>query len=391
MNISDLLTQYRDETGIGDAKLANKAQDIFPDWTFHRSNIRNWREGYSKTVRDWQPLVVLGYIMQLEKDVMNDILYQNGHESLKQLQVDAPDGLSKVFDFWLLDHLLQHDELDKSTITTQTKNIQVIDLIRNVWQVILFYKKFAYVVIIGFVFLVTIYGIYNFFNLATAGQTGWYVNSFENDDVDAIFINNQLVDVSYRDFDLGWVNVNPYLVDDNIITLAHLNGPSFGKWHFELRYDGDLVFIEKNETDDDYSTLLVRQLEIQQNVGHVREVPIPNIFNPQVDDTWAILINADDVGFVLVNGYVAVGAYNSGFGDFDFQDISQFIKTGENKFEIVLWNFEEWFYYDVTIIKNDDILWRGRERSNSNNHDEQTGQVKYLCLIIVEDNTFDTC
>ena len=75
-HFSMMLRQYMDVAGYsGTARLANRVNDVFESPGFlHRGTIANWLNGHIKYVRNWQKLVAVGVVLNLDIAEMNMLL-----------------------------------------------------------------------------------------------------------------------------------------------------------------------------------------------------------------------------------------------------------------------------------------------------------------------------
>ncbi len=232
---------------------------------------------------------------------------------------------------------------------------------------------------------------YYFLDRYQVGQRGWRVRAFRNDDIDAILVNQQIVGVTYRRTNSGWINIDNYLTNDNnTISLVHLNGSGPGDWEFEIRHNSILKWHDSGQTTLTYTTTLVRNLNINEN-GDIYELELPDSIDENRHGKWEVLFEAEDFGLLLVNGFVAAGTYKSGFGEFSSQDISKFITNGENKFEMLIWSSSGLYTYDINISRDGSILWKRANRNHSLTLTTNPGQVEKICIIINENSLVTNC
>lgn len=100
-SLADLLEQYMQERNIRDARLATLCNEISQSHEFiHRSTIRNWRMGASKTVKDWRQLVVISSALRLDEELATQLLLAGGCASIRDLRTVATDEQQRLFASW---------------------------------------------------------------------------------------------------------------------------------------------------------------------------------------------------------------------------------------------------------------------------------------------------
>lgn len=85
--LAELLRRHKAATQFGDAKLARLCCEFADDPLFvHRSNIRNWATGQSRSAQNWRQIATLATVLGLDRDQANELLDAAGCSSLDQVQ-----------------------------------------------------------------------------------------------------------------------------------------------------------------------------------------------------------------------------------------------------------------------------------------------------------------
>ena len=95
--LADLLSYHMNRRGYGDHKLASLTNRQFPELRLSKSNIRNWREGKASTVRNWQQLVSLAYVLDLTEDETNQLLASANWPKIAELWNDVQDQADRKY------------------------------------------------------------------------------------------------------------------------------------------------------------------------------------------------------------------------------------------------------------------------------------------------------
>jgi len=85
-----------------------------PDY-IHRSTIRNWRTGTSKTVKDWRQLVAISSALRLDEEAATQLLLTGGCASIRDLRATARDDEKHLFALW--------PEKSKPVVTAEKPNV----------------------------------------------------------------------------------------------------------------------------------------------------------------------------------------------------------------------------------------------------------------------------
>ncbi len=88
-SLADLLGEYMERAGMGDARLANLVNTLAGWNLLNRSTIRNWREGTSKSVQEWRQLAAIAAVLNLEEWETNHLLAAAGLPTLPALRFIA--------------------------------------------------------------------------------------------------------------------------------------------------------------------------------------------------------------------------------------------------------------------------------------------------------------
>lgn len=89
VNVQHFISQ----AGIGDARLASLVNDeVGIDGFLHRSTIRNWRNGASKSVKDWRQLAAIASALELSEGETDSLLFAGGCPSVQNLLKLADEG-----------------------------------------------------------------------------------------------------------------------------------------------------------------------------------------------------------------------------------------------------------------------------------------------------------
>ncbi len=85
--LAELLSRHKAATQLGDAKLARLCCEFADDPLFvHRSNIRNWATGQSRSAQNWRQIATLATVLGLDREQANELLDAAGCSSLEQIQ-----------------------------------------------------------------------------------------------------------------------------------------------------------------------------------------------------------------------------------------------------------------------------------------------------------------
>jgi len=92
ITLADLLSKYMQASGLGDARLAHQVNRIMgrPE-LLHRSTVRNWRTGTSKTIHNWRQVVAISSVLKLNLSETNRLLKVARLPSLYQLWMQAEE------------------------------------------------------------------------------------------------------------------------------------------------------------------------------------------------------------------------------------------------------------------------------------------------------------
>lgn len=86
-SLANQLEQAMKAARMGDARLASLVNDTVGNPQFlHRSTIRNWRTGISKSVKDWRQLTAIAAVLHLDETATNHLLKSGNCPSLKVLR-----------------------------------------------------------------------------------------------------------------------------------------------------------------------------------------------------------------------------------------------------------------------------------------------------------------
>lgn len=92
VTLADLLSEYMQARGLGDARLAHQVNRVLGRPEFlHRSTVRNWRTGTSRTVQDWRQLVAISSTLNLSVAETNRLLNVARLASLHKLWLQAEE------------------------------------------------------------------------------------------------------------------------------------------------------------------------------------------------------------------------------------------------------------------------------------------------------------
>lgn len=99
--LSDQLTAHKTSTGFGDARLASMACDLANDPLFlHRSSVRNWSTGASKSVKNWRQLAAIATVLRLGRSDADALLAAAGWPSIEELGRTATDDDRRFVAYW---------------------------------------------------------------------------------------------------------------------------------------------------------------------------------------------------------------------------------------------------------------------------------------------------
>lgn len=101
VSLADLLEKYMQERNLGDARLATLVNEMVQRPEFlHRSTVRNWRIGTSKTVKDWRQLVSIASALRLDEVAADQLLLVSGGGSIRDLRKTAKEDELDFFAAW---------------------------------------------------------------------------------------------------------------------------------------------------------------------------------------------------------------------------------------------------------------------------------------------------
>lgn len=89
--LSSLLSEYMSAAQISDAALHSRIQEHFPQmfWVSSEINIRRWRTGQIKSVRNWRQLIGVAAGLGLDKDQTEELLDSAGLPTFEQVRLLA--------------------------------------------------------------------------------------------------------------------------------------------------------------------------------------------------------------------------------------------------------------------------------------------------------------
>lgn len=100
-SLADILEKKMKALHMGDARLAALANDLMGNSQFlHRSTIRNWRTGVSKSAQDWRQMIAIANVLQLEQDETDALLRSSNCPSLNVLRPVATEEDQRLFNRW---------------------------------------------------------------------------------------------------------------------------------------------------------------------------------------------------------------------------------------------------------------------------------------------------
>jgi WD40 repeat protein len=100
--LADLLDDYMERLGIGEARLANEVNQMVNQPHFiHRSSIRNWRNGGSKTAGNWRQITAIAEVLHLNEVEANELLVAAGHPTIRQLWLEADEEDRPFLVHWM--------------------------------------------------------------------------------------------------------------------------------------------------------------------------------------------------------------------------------------------------------------------------------------------------
>ncbi len=359
VSLAETLNRYMTMRGMGNLALSNHVKDQFETDFVPKTSIQHWRNGSSKTVRDWRQLVAIAHVLGFQRQELEDLLRQSNHPRLPELRERASGEFVRVIDQWLQVEATQSivvEEVLPNTALLETLPGEQI-LVQSSGSSGQRYKTdlsrgFGFLAALAVVFLVVFW-----IQSRSAAPRGWRATGMGNDDVDMIMVNDQIIGATYRTYRMGWVDLSEVLHTPNdVISLVHLNGPGSGEWAFEIDYNGETRWQSRGRSHKSYWVTVVDQLVLLNN-GDLRHIDSPN--SAPESSRWSVRIDAVDIGILLVNGHIAAGAYGVGSGRFPEQDITQYIRSDqENRLELVVWNPQRRYAYNIEIIRDDQVVWQ---------------------------------
>lgn len=100
-NLANLLDAQMRKASIGEARLAKLVNSIADNPYFiHRSTIRNWRNGSSKTISNPRQLVTVAVALRLDETEANKLLASGGCPPIHTLRASTSEVDQALFTFW---------------------------------------------------------------------------------------------------------------------------------------------------------------------------------------------------------------------------------------------------------------------------------------------------
>lgn len=99
ISLEELLNGHMRQAAIGTQRLETLVNTKFPN-LIHRSTIRNWRDGSSRTVQNWEQLVAIANVLQLSLAETNQLLQAAKLATLEALRDRFAETSGEYFDVW---------------------------------------------------------------------------------------------------------------------------------------------------------------------------------------------------------------------------------------------------------------------------------------------------
>lgn len=101
--LDNLLQRFMERSQLGAHRLSGQIDSLTQIEAFvHKSNIKNWTNGYAKTVRDPWQLVAVGAILNLNKTELNQLLLAGGLSDIDSIQNSWKQNGGEQHQNWFL-------------------------------------------------------------------------------------------------------------------------------------------------------------------------------------------------------------------------------------------------------------------------------------------------
>lgn len=119
IKLADFLDTHMERAGYTNGRLAREINARYGKHLVHRSNIRNWRTGTSKSVRDWRQMVAICAVLNLSREQTNRLLEAAALPGVEELWTYKPDDDACQFLSTWVSSPVERDSLPESNTSSK--------------------------------------------------------------------------------------------------------------------------------------------------------------------------------------------------------------------------------------------------------------------------------